>query len=156
MGKLKSNTTGHDEQSQPSVDTVYMWVLAACSIWPLRVITPLLWAFLLQSLFARCLRRSTSSSLCTLTLHDAALVWAVIECGFHIRFMRSLRRLQRRHTPPVMSKQRRQALFERVATESGGPPYDFLLRWFPGACTLTDVACQTSGFGQRGLSLASD
>jgi len=38
-----------------------------------------------------------------------------------------------------MSKQRRQALFQRVATESGGLPYDFLLRWFPGACTLTDV-----------------
>jgi hypothetical protein len=90
---------------------------------PLRVVAPLSWTLLLYTLY------KGASPLSHSALYSALLLWSFVECCFHVWFMISLKRLQRRHVPPALTPEQRHAMLLKVRDESGDAPFLFLNRY---------------------------
>jgi hypothetical protein len=108
---------------KPAASSMLEAAFAQAIIVPLRVVAPLSWTLLLYTLYNGAYQYSHSA------LFSVLLLWSFVECCFHIWFMISLKRLQRRHVPPPLPLKQRHAMVLKVRDESGDAPFLFLNRY---------------------------
>jgi hypothetical protein len=122
---------------KPAAPSLLDAAFAQAIIIPLRVVAPLSWTLLLYTLYKGAPPYSQP------TVYSALVLWSFVECCFHIWFMISLKRLQRRHVPPALTPEQRRAMLLKVRDESGDAPFLFLNRY---TTPFTVKTCKQSAF----------